>query len=396
VRLSVVHNTYQQPGGEDVVFAQERRLLERAGHEVVTYERSNFEVDSYTGLRKLELAKRTIWSSQTKSEFARFLRREKPDLVHVHNTFVMISPAIYSACAEAGVPVVQTLHNFRLLCPDGIFFRDGHVCEECHQFSLLRSVQHACYQGSRPATAVVASMLAFHRWRGTWNREVSCFIALTEFARQKFIEAGLPGDRIMVKPNFVDPDPGEQKVKENYALLLGRLAPVERVHLALAAWKQLKLEMPLMILGGGPDQLALEEKAASMGLKNVTFRGQQPREQALAALQKARFLLFPSLWYEGFPMTLAEAFACGTPVICSRLGAMQEIVTDGLTGLHFTPGDAGDLARKVELACTDPQELQAMGQNARREFESKYTAEKNYPMLMAAYAKALGMTVPVR
>src|SRR5262245_18407412 len=163
VKIAIVHNTYQQPGGEDVVCEQERQLLESHGHETIVYRRSNFEVDGYTGIRKIELAKRTIWASDTRRDFLRLLRREGPDVVHVHNTFVMISPSIYSACAEAGVPVVQTLHNFRLLCPDGIFFRDGHVCEECLQGSLLHSVQHACYQKSRAATAVVASMLAFHR-----------------------------------------------------------------------------------------------------------------------------------------------------------------------------------------------------------------------------------------
>jgi len=389
VKIILVHNTYQQPGGEDVVFHQEQRLLEAHGHQIVHYERSNFDVDQYTGLRKLELAKRTIWNSDTRREFGRLLRAENPDLVHVHNTFVMISPSIYSVCREADIPVVQTLHNFRLLCPDGIFFRDGHVCEECHESSLLHSIQHACYQGSRAATTVVAAMLAFHRFRETWKREVSQFIALTEFARQKFIAGGLPPERITVKPNFVDPDPGEQTEKAGYALMLGRLAPVERVRTALRAWKKLDAAMPLVIMGGGPDQAALEAEAAREGSKNVSFRGQRPREEALAALKSASFLLFPSEWYEGFPMTLAESFACSTPVICSRLGAMQEIVTDGRTGLQFTPGDADDLARKVEWAFAHPGEMKSMGQNARHEFDAKYTAEKNYPQLMDIYRRAL-------
>jgi glycosyltransferase involved in cell wall biosynthesis len=263
------------------------------------------------------------------------------------------------------------------------------VCEECHQSSLLHSIQHACYQGSRAATTVVAAMLAFHRFRETWKREVSQFIALTEFARQKFIAGGIPADRITVKPNFVDPDPGEQAEKGSYALMLGRLAPVERVRTGLRAWKKINVAMPLVIMGGGPDQAALEAEAAREGLKNVSFRGQRPREEALAALKSASFLLFPSEWYEGFPMTLAEAFACGTPVICSRLGAMQEIVTDGVTGLHFTPGDADDLARKVEWAFAHPGEMKNMGQSARREFEAKYTAEKNYPQLLDIYRRAV-------
>jgi len=212
---------------------------------------------------------------------------------------------------------------------------------------------------------------------------------LTDFARQKFIEAGLPADHITVKPNFVDPDPGEQQAKQPHVLLLGRLAPPERVRTALRAWKQLSVDVPLWIMGGGPNQAELEAEAASEGVRNVSFRGQQPREQALEALKSARFLLFPSEWYEGFPMTLAEAFACGTTVICSRLGAMQEIVADGVTGLHFTPGDATDLAKKVEWSLAHPAEMAAMQSNARREFEAKYTAEKNYPQLMGVYRRAL-------
>jgi len=384
-----VHNANQNHAGDDVVVAQETKLLEGAGHTVVAYRRSNFDVDNYTGLKKISLAKNTVWSSDSKRDFADLLKREKPDVVHVHNTFVMISPSIYSACSEAGIPVVQTLHNFRLLCPDGIFFRDGHVCEECHQGSLLHSIQHACYQGSRAATAVVASMLEFHRLRGTWKREISQFISLTEFARQKFVAAGLPADRITVKPNFVDPDPGVQSAKQNHALLLGRLAPPERVRTTLRAWKQLSVDVPLMIIGGGPNQTELEAEAAREGVKDVSFRGQQSREKALQALGSAHFLLVPSEWYEAFPITLAESFACGTPVICSRLGAMQEIVADGVTGLHFTPGDGVDLARKVEWACAHPEEMAAMGRNARREFETKYTAEKNYPQLVDVYRRAL-------
>ena len=391
MKILIVHNSYQQPGGEDVVFEQERRLLERAGHQVRTFTRSNWEVDAYTGLRQFSLAKRTLWASDTRRDFAKLLSQEKPDVVHVHNTFVMISPSIYSACYEARIPVVQTLHNYRLLCPAATFFRDGKVCEECVESSLLRSIQHACYHKSRSATGVVTLMLAYHRMRDTWNREISCFVALSKFARDKLVQGGLPAEKILVKPNFVDPDPGARTGDGNHALFVGRLSPEKRVSTVLAAWKRIRFDIPILVVGGGPGraQMELEAEAVQSGLTNVRFMGQLPRDQTLAAINSARFLIFSSEWYENFPVTIAEAFACRTPVICSRIGAMQEIVTDGRTGLHFTPADPEDLARKVEWAWEHPDEMRAMGVEARREFESKYTADKNYPMLMDIYKRAL-------
>jgi glycosyltransferase involved in cell wall biosynthesis len=388
VNILLVHNTYQQPGGEDVVFSQERRMLENNGHRVSTYERSNWEVNEYVGLRQISLARRTVWASDSRREFLQLLRAQKPDIVHVHNTFMMISPSIYSACAEVGVPVVQTLHNYRLLCPAGTLFRDGKVCEECITSSLLRGVEHTCYRNSRAATAVTAFMLAFHRARGTWKREISCYVALTNFSKSKFVEGGMPAERIFVKPNFVDPDPGARTGDGEYAMFVGRLSPEKRVSTVLQAWRRLRLPIPLVIFGGGPDKAELEAQAAQDNLNNVQFHGQVTRERTLTAINNARFLVFSSEWYENFPVTIAEAFACRTPVIASRLGAMAEIVGDGHSGLHFTPGDPEDLARKVEWAWSHPDETRAMGENARKEYESKYTAEKNYPRLMEIYEHA--------
>lgn len=388
MKLLLVHNTYQQPGGEDAVFEQERRMLEHAGHQVIAYRRSNWDVDSFRGFRRLSLAKRTIWASDTRQEIARLLRQEKPDLVHVHNTFVMVSPSIYSACREAKIPVVQTLHNYRLLCPAASFFRDGKVCEECTT-SLLRGIQHACYHQSYSASAVVALMLATHRLRDTWKSEVCCYVALSQFARNKFVEGGLPGEKIFVKPNFVDPDPGARTGDGEYALFVGRLSPEKGVRTILAAWKRLRVPIPMLIIGGGPDQPEMEAQVARDGLTNIRFEGQLPREQTLAAINKARFVIIPSEWYETFCMAIAESFACSTAVICSRMGVMQELVADGRTGIHFTPGDPDDLAQKVEWAWSHPEDLRTMGAAARKEYESKYTAEKNYPILMEIYKHAV-------
>jgi glycosyltransferase involved in cell wall biosynthesis len=388
VKIALVHNAYQQAGGEDSVFEQERKMLENAGDQVIPYTRTNWDTDGYKGLRRISLAKRTIWASDTRQEFLELLRREKPEVVHVHNTFVMISPSIYSACVEAGVPVVQTLHNYRLLCPTGTFFRDGKLCEECLKSSLWRGIEHSCYHDSYSATAVVASMLAYHRMRGTWKREISSFVALSQFARQKFIEGGLPGEKIFVKPNFVSPDPGARTGVGDYALFVGRLSPEKGLRTIMGAWSKLSLPVPLVIIGGGPDLEELRVTAAREKLP-IEFKGQLPRAQTLAAINSARFTIIPSEWYETFCLAIAESFACSTPVICSRMGVMQELVDDHRTGLHFNPADPIDLASKVEWAWNHSGEMRDMGITARKEYEAKYTAEKNYPQLMEIYRRAV-------
>jgi len=389
MKVIIVHNLYQQPGGEDVVVRQEHQLLERAGHKVVLYQRSNFEVDSYRGIRRIALASKTIWSTDTKKEFAELLWVEKPDVVHVHNTFVMISPSIFSACREAGVPVVYTLHNYRLLCPAATFYRDGKICEECVEHTLLRSVQHGCYRDSRLASATVALMLAVNRELHTWDRDVSCLVTLTEFARKKCLQEGMPANKLFVKPNFVDPDPMPGTGGGGYVLFAGRLTPEKRISTVLHAFKRLHDRVPLMIIGGGPQREQLEKEAQEHSLTNVVFRGQLSREETLDAMRHARFLVFSSEWYETFGMTIVESFACGIPVVCSRLGAMQEIVEDGHTGLHFNPGDSQDLAEKVDRAWHDPILVHELGKEARQEYEKKYTAERNYPMLMDIYQQAM-------
>ncbi len=389
MKIVLVHNAYQQPGGEDVVVASERRLLENEGHHVIPYLRSNTELQDASALQRIAIVPRMVWSTDSRCDFAAILDKERPDVVHIHNTFMVISPSIYSACSERQIPVVQTLHNFRLLCPNANFYRDGHVCEECVDHGLLRGVQHGCYRNSKAATASVALMLAVHRKLHTWRDSVTRFIALTEFAREKFVAAGFPSDKFTVKPNFVDPDPCERARAGDYAVFVGRLAEDKGLGVLLDAWKQLRAPCPLQIIGEGPERAALETQARDLQLSGVNFRGRLARSDAMAAIKNARFIVVPSTWYETFGMCIAESFACGTPVLCSRLGAMAEIVTDNCTGLHFTPGDAQDLARKVEWAWEHPAELVKMGRAGRAKYESDFTAARNYALLMQVYDQAL-------
>lgn len=387
-KILIVHNTYQQPGGEDVVFEQERDMLTRQGHQVITFCRSNRDADDYRGFGRISLAKQSIWSSSSRHDFARLLRYEKPDVVHVHNTFVMISPSIYSACREAGVPVVQTLHNYRILCPAATFFRDGKICEECLSGSLIPSVRHACYHNSYSASAVVATMLWFHRFRDTWSN-ISLFIALSKFSRQKLISGGLPSEKVVVKPNFVYPDPGVGTSDRNYALFVGRLSPEKRVSTVLKACQLSSQSIPMVVIGGGPDLPGLQAQAQHLNLNQVVFRGQLAREETLAAIRGARFLVFSSEWYENFPVTIAESFACGTPVIASRMGAMEELISEGRTGLHFAPGNSDDLAQKIDWAWCHPEQMRTIGRACRAEYESKYTTDNNYPILREIYCRAI-------
>lgn len=385
MKILLVHNTYQQAGGEDVVFEQERKNLQRAGHHVATYERSNHEIEEFSALRRATLIKRIVWNSDSRREFAELLARESPDLVHVHNTFIMISPSIYSACREKDVPVVQTLQNYRLMCPGALFFRDGKVCEDCVEHSLWSGIRHGCYRDSKLQTAGVALMLAWHRQLKTYHELVDCSVAATEFSRSKFVAAGFDANKIVVKPNFMDQDPGARQGAGDYAVFAGRLSQEKGVATLLAAWDHVHPDIPLKIVGDGPLREDLEAHAKKRGLSGITFCGRLSRDDTIATVKGARFQITPSLWYEGFPMVIVEAFACGVPVLCSRLGGMQEIVADSATGLHFNPGDAQDLASKVEWAWNHPTELAEMGRAARHKFEMDYTAEKNYARLMEIY-----------
>jgi glycosyltransferase involved in cell wall biosynthesis len=393
-----VHNLYQQPGGEDESVRSECTMLAQAGHSVIRYSRDNHEIAAYGLIEKISLAPRTVWAWDSCDHIRALLRAEKPDIVHFDNTFPLISPAVYYACKDAGVPVVQTLRNYRLLCPGATFQRGGRICEDCLGHNPWRGVLHGCYRGSHASTAAVALMLSVHRWLGTWNKMVDCYIALTEFARAKFIEAGMPAEKIAVKPNFVyseqvalnhPPSIANHKSPEDSALFVGRLSPEKGVGTLLAAWQRLRNRIPLRLVGDGSLRVELEAYVRQHDLTNVVFDGRLNQEQTLAAMHRSRFLILPSEWYETFGRVAVEAFACGVPVIASRLGAMEEIVSHGRTGLLFTPGNADDLAAKVAWAWDHPVAMATMGQAARAEYEAKYTPERNYAILMGIYERTL-------
>jgi glycosyltransferase involved in cell wall biosynthesis len=389
VKILVVHNAYQQRAGEDAVVGAEVRLLEANGHAVVRYKRDNDELQGRSVLGGIAAGIETVWSSRSFREVRDLIGKDRPDVAHFHNTFPLISPSAYYPCAQARVPVVQTLHNYRLWCPAAKFLRDGKVCEACLGRNAWPGVVYGCYRGSRAATAATAAMLAVHRGMGSWQTKVDVYIALSEFARRKFIEGGLPAERIVVKPNFVAGVLAPKTAPGGYVLFVGRLSEEKGLQLLLSAWRGMHTKIPLRIAGDGPLLEKLSREIGESSLVHIELVGRRTPDEVRALMHGARFLVFPSMWYEGFPMTIVEAFASGLPVLATRLGSMAEIVQDGVTGLHFEPGNAADLAAKVTWAWNHPEELARMGRAARAEYEAKYQPSTNYEMLMDIYRGAM-------
>ncbi|MBK4732466.1 glycosyltransferase [Oxynema sp. CENA135] len=381
MHILTIHNNYQIRGGEEVSREAEERLLRERGHQVESYEDDNTRLSE---LGAIDVATRTLWSREAYQQVKQKLQAGSYDIVHVQNFFPLISPSVYYAAQECGVPVVQTLRNYRLLCPNALFFRDGRVCEDClGKVIPWPGVVHRCYRQSRSASAATAAMLVVHRGLQTWEKKVDRYIALTEFARQKFIEGGLSAEKIVVKPNFVAPDPGSGSGSGGYALYVGRLSVEKGLDVLLAAWERLGGKVRLKIVGDGPwgDRVA----AAAAKMPEVEWLGRQPMEEVHRLMGEAMVLVFPSKWYETFGRVAVEAFAKGTPAIAANLGAIAELVEDGRTGIRFQPSDPVDLAAKVEWILNHPEPLAAMRRQARAEYLAKYTPDRNYEQLMAIY-----------
>ncbi len=367
------------------MFRNERALLEANGIEVIPFERFNDDIDDSTLPRRVRLALDTAWSRRTYEDVAAVVRRTGPTLAHFHNTFPLISPSAYAACRDHGVPVVQTLHNYRLVCAGGLLMRDGHPCEDCVGTSLLPALRHRCYRGSFPATGAVVWMLARNRARGTYN-DVDRYIALTAFAAGRLVAGGLPKERVEIKPNFLSDVPDIGHGGGNYAVYVGRLSEEKGVRTLLQAWRRIR-GFPLKVLGDGPLRNELEEQTRRESL-DVEFRGHCQREELLSCVRGAEMQIIPSECYEGFPMVVLEAYACGTPIVASRIGSLDEIVIADRTGVKFQPGDADELAAAVDELRSDPLRLRAMRSRARATYEEKYTAEQNFLVLKAIYAHA--------
>ncbi|MDF7825432.1 glycosyltransferase family 4 protein [Pontiellaceae bacterium B12227] len=447
MKIIQVHNYYQQAGGEDAVVEAERALLEVKGNIVVPYYKDNEALGSgFWALGKASL--QTLWNWETYREFRRLLQAEKPDVVHCHNTFPLISPSIYWACAKEKVPVVQTLHNYRLLCLNAFLFRKGDaishqpsaigqeketeqqrmeakscelkakgsICELCLTKSFkYPGIKYRCYRQSLAGSLVIAIMLFVHKLIGTWSKKVTAYIALTEFQKQKMIEGGLPEDKVWVKPNFIQQSAiGNQQSGDvgllsdlrslsseytPFALFVGRLSPEKGCDVLIQAWSQftsnfnlqasnLETAPQLLIVGDGPEREALEVLTKSYQLSAVSFLGKKPKNEVLQLMQKAQLLVFTSIWYETFGLTVLEAGLCETPSLVSAPTTTSGLIVNMTSGLLYATGDSEEMAEKIEWAFEHPDEMQAMGVAARRDFEDNYSADVNYTILNQIYTVA--------
>jgi glycosyltransferase involved in cell wall biosynthesis len=386
MKVLLVHNRYQQRGGEDAVVDAEACMLARRGIDVQRFDADNDGIQG--ALMKIRTsANQFAGSTDMRHRIAGALHEFRPDIVHVHNWFPTISASVFRQCRSAGVPVVHTLHNYRLLCVGATLYRDGRVCEDCIGNPLRApGIVHKCYRESALGSAAATAGMLAHWAVGTWRNAVDRYIALTEFSRQKFIQSGLPADRITVKPNFVEPDPGPGPGGGGYFLYAGRLTEEKGMRVLLDCWRKAPTLPPLWIAGDGP--LRQEVQHATLTSPNLHWLGMKTSEEIVFLMQHARATVCPSLWYEGMPRVVIESLAVGTPVIASHIGGYPEMIVDGESGALFASGNAGALLgrlRELEGRTAWP----AMRSHARRRFLAEYTGEKNYSVLLNIYRTAM-------
>ncbi len=379
MKILVVHNRYHYRGGEDTVVDAEVALLRRHGHQVLLYTRDNRELASMT---QCAATMGVLWSRQTEADIRRIHTAFGPDLIHAHNTFPIISPSLYGVAHQLKVPVVQTLHNFRLLCPQAMLLRNGSSCEACIGHLPWRAVIHRCYRNSLSQSSITAAMILMHRLRGTWRTEVARYIVLNQLCRDKFVAGGLPFDRLRIKPNFVEVDQLPDWHHRSGGLFIGRLSAEKGLHTLAEAVRQLR-SVQIDVYGKGPLQKLVE---SAPGLR---YQGFYESATLQARLRHAAYLVMPSTGVESFGLVAIEAFACGTPVIASRHGGLKEIVVHGNTGLLVPPGDARALAEAIKYAETHPEAMLAMGRTAREVYLERYTPETNYVQMIRIYHEAL-------
>ncbi len=379
MRILVAHNQYHYRGGEDTVVDAEVALLRQHGHEVEVYRRDNAEL---AAMSPPSAALSTLWSRRTLDDLAHLVDGFAPDLVHAHNTFPLISPSLHAGARRHRLPVIQTLHNFRLVCPQAMLVRRGRSCTDCVGRLPWPGVLHRCYRQSFMQTSTVAAMLVMHRLRRTWQRDVTRFIALNQMCRDIFTEGGLPMDKLVIKPNFVVAHCTPDWEQRSGGVFIGRLAEEKGLDVLAQALQQLPGQR-IAVYGKGPLQSMV------MQSPGLDFRGFQTPEVLARRMHAAAYLVMPSTGVESFGLVAVEAFAAGTPVIASRQGGLLELIVHGKTGLLVEPGNASALAQAIRYAETHPEQMRAMGRAAWESYLANYTPERNYAQLMHIYQQAI-------
>jgi glycosyltransferase involved in cell wall biosynthesis len=389
LRVLQVHNKYRPGwGGEDTVVRLEADLLAKNGHSVERLSVWTRELDGASLFRIVGAGFGTVWSVRGYRLMRDAVARFSPDIVHVHNVFPLLSPSIYWAAARGGIPVVQTMHNYRLACANAILLRNERPCTDCVGHFPWTALAHRCHGSSFFRTAAVTSMNVFHRWIGTFRNKIHAYIAMTDFSKELLERAGLPGERVFVKPNFTC-DPGRLVgLRYRQFVYAGEISRAKGVHLLLAAWTQLASDgFKLVMVGDGPDRAALEHLYA--GARNIVWMGAQPRQKVIDQIALSKWLVLPSLAYENCSMTVLEAFSAGTPVVVPNHGSFASIVSDRKEGMLFLPGDVASLASTLRAAVWACEaEWMVWSGHARSKFCRELTAEANYSQLMRVYQKA--------
>lgn len=379
-KILIVHNYYQIPGGEDTVVNNEKKLLEDYGHEVVLYTRDNKELKTMGKFRKLFLPFVTVYNPRTARDVKRIIKERSIDIVHVHNCTHIVSPAVYYAARKYNTPIVQTIHNFRLLCPGATFYRESRVCEDCIKRGLGCAVKHKCYRGSLAQTLICVIGTKIHRWTGIYGK--INYIALTEFNKERLLQLKqIKSERVFIKPNFTFalPESFEEERARKYYLFVGRIEEIKGVRLLVKAFSRMPSKL-LRIAGKGPLREELESKASS----NITFLGQVEHSELMREMSGAKAVILPSQVYEGFPMTVPEAFSMHTPMIVGNIGNNGVLIEDGKTGMKFKHDSVEDLTRTIERF--EKSDRFSMGESAYNTYKAQYTSESNYKILKEIYA----------
>lgn len=386
MKVLMVHNRYQQRGGEDAVVDAEARLLAANGVDVRRFDADNDAIQGLVTKIQVSLGQFGL-PTAAQSRFRSALSEFRPDVVHVHNWFPTLSPSLFNICSRENVPVIHTLHNYRLLCVNATLFRNGNVCEDCISTTFRTpGILHSCYRDSVLGSAVATAGMLTHWSIGTWSRSIDRFVALTNFARQKLIEGGLPADKVVVKPNFIDPDPGPGAGRGGYFLFAGRLTEEKGLRVLLECWRHGQDLPKLMIAGTGP--LENEVRAAVATMPNVEWLGARSSDEVIDLMADASALICPSQWYEGMPRVVIESLAVGTPIVGSSIGCYPEMIVEGKTGALFLTGDANSL-RSCLRDLLRRNSLGEMRDYARRCFQSKYTGDENFSLLLNVYRSVL-------
>lgn len=390
MRVLLAHEFYRSsaPSGEDAVFENEKALLADNNFEVIAYEKHNDDIDESGFIKKIKLARECVWSDRTYAEVSDLIRTRRPAVAHFHNTFPLMSVSAYAACKDNQVPVVQTLHNYRLICPNGLLLRDGVPCEKCVGRMPVSAVRYACYRQSRLATTAVSWMIFWNRLLGRYDKLVDRYIALTDFAAAKLSSGGLPRKKITIKPNFIEAASQRDGLREDYAVFVGRLGEEKGIKTLIEGWRTRPAGFELVVIGDGPLRAELEADVKASGAP-VRFLGFQPRATVLDWVGRAAFQIIPSECYEGFPIVILEAFSSGTPVLASAIGSLDEIVDDGQTGIKFEPANVDDLLVKVDQLVGDEALREQLGRNAGVEFESKFTPQAAVESLRSIYSSVI-------